>query len=130
MAYASLTAGADYLRHFTTLNSAAKATAEARADLWIDSAFQEWDRSAWTGQNVPPDVARAALIFGSAEYVLSEFAAANPAVNELPYVTQLRTEAYRIADDARVRGWVLANDRTTIIPKEGERSSMNVRLVR
>lgn len=131
MSYAPLTA-TDYLRYYAVagLDSAIKTECEAIADLWVDSEFQEWERSLWQGASVPKDVQRAAFMIGAAEYILRDFARTNPGVQGVPLVESLRAGALEIARQSRIRGWLLGQDGTPQVAAGGRRSVLNVRLTR
>lgn len=111
MAYAPLDA-TGYLASFAPgLNQARRAQAELAADIWVDTEFRAWERATWSGDGLPPDVKRAAELFGAAEYIQLDYVASNPGVEEIQSVAQMRQQARQIAQDARQRGWILGPDR-------------------
>lgn len=130
--YARLIAGRDFLGAYgsTGLDGDRKAQSEAVADLWVDQFFVDWDRALWSEDAVPPDVKRAALMVGSAEYIMRSFSASNPGSVEPDFARSLRLNAEAIAKESKARGWVMASDRCRQLSTEGDRSSMNVRCVR
>lgn len=75
--YATLTAAAGYLKRFTTLDATQQSDSEAAADRQVDDILEKWDRTAWQGDAVPPEVADAALKISTGEYLMRSFAANN-----------------------------------------------------
>lgn len=134
MAYVTLDT-TDYLGAYSGsgLNAGRKARAEALADQWIDREFQEWDRSAWSGEGIPPDVQQAARLIASAEYVLLEHAGTNPAGPGDGYsnVETWRETADGIARRAQTAGWLLSPVGQKLYTRGGAgTSSRSGRLVR
>lgn len=53
-----------------SLDADAKSDAEAAANLFVDSQFAAWDRTGWTGGDVPQEIERLARDRASFEYLL------------------------------------------------------------
>lgn len=130
MAYATLKPRQDYLGHYHVLQDSMRVEAELTADLWVDSHFQDWERELWAGDAVPADIRRCALLIGSSEYIQRDFAAANPAVEDLPLVIALREQATSIYRESKGRGWLMGTDRERLYSKDGDKSFKSARAVR
>ena len=105
--YHSLAAGKGYLEYHASLDSDRKSESEQVASRWVDSRFDDWDRTAWSGGAVPPAVAQVAEWVASAEYLKRSFAKNNPDGAELELPDALMTDAEKWTDLANQRGWVL-----------------------
>ncbi len=127
--YVSLTGASDWLAGEATLNTNSKARAEAEADHFIDAQLQKWDRSAWQGAAVPPEVASIALKYASAEYHRLRFAKASPDGTMPDIAKTLFQEAKDAVADIKARGFIVDVDGVQVAPVDaGSGSSIFVEI--
>ena len=128
--YHTLAAGKGYLEYWATLDTDRQTESQAVASRFIDGEFSDWDRTAWSGDAVPPDVQQIAEWVASAEYLERSFAKQNPDGADLELPDALMAKADKWCQRSRRRGWVLSPTGERIWTRSGTRSSMNVEATR
>lgn len=110
MPYATITPGVSWLAFYKERPSQYDVMPSiAEAEQFIDTTFAAWDRSHWSGPNVPPTVRSIAEKIASADFLYRRWMERNPDADrrENPS-SELRRQAVEEAEQAVERGWVLA----------------------
>ncbi len=90
MAYFTIQSGAGYFRAQTReLDPTVKAEAELYATMRVDLAFSAWDRTGWTGSDIPVEIAQAAEMIAAGKYLEKIHATGNPQVSETSLAASL-----------------------------------------
>lgn len=128
--YHTLAAGKGYLEYFASLDSDRQTESQAVASRFIDGDFADWDRTAWSGDAVPPDVKQVAEWVAAAEYLERSFAKQNPDGADLELPDALMTKAAKWSERSRRRGWVLSPTGEKLWVRDGQISALNVEATR
>lgn len=81
MPYFTLQPTKGYFRASRELDATLKSEAETFADLRVNLALWNWDRTTWTGDGIPTEVSQAAEMLASGKYLEKAYATGNPIVN-------------------------------------------------
>lgn len=137
MSYANLIEGEGYLGAFRepAKRSATRlAAAENAATIFIDGEFASWERTAWNGSLVPPEIRDLATKYGSAHYITQSILATAPQADRSQDLGQseIRRQAIDGADRIKSRGYLLGTDgeRLMPMPAEADLTERMVRVVR
>lgn len=82
-------------------------SSEVDADVWIEGQFSDWDRSGWSEAVCPREVKQAALLYGSAAYLLRDRIATDPVSPAPELAKHLESKAGEIVASVRARGYLV-----------------------
>jgi hypothetical protein len=123
--YGTLTAGADHLEFFASLDSDRQTESETAADLQLDELYIRFDRSVWDGNTIPRSPEDVWKRMAAAEYIERDIGSANPSapMDGGTRVASLRQVAMQMAEMQNKRGWVINRDGEKEYPIGGPRDA-------
>ncbi|HGY90398.1 MAG TPA: hypothetical protein ENK43_04400 [Planctomycetes bacterium] len=104
MTYYTLQAQTGYLWQEESIEPDLATKAQDFATLMVDSEFEDWDRTTWTGSGIPNEIADVAELFGTAKYMELAAIRGGPESDTKKLAEEIMTKAHDTAHRIRNAG--------------------------